>query len=393
MYIEDIIQKLHFSSITLNMFDSKIIASLYSQLCMGTAFTEKQANLAVGVLKKYKSKISMMLNQNISTFLDNPQFRHKFRNINNSKTIEVIDHEEFKKAIRVAFPYDDSLIAKFKKEKLNFHYTTWSPDEKAWIFSLHEKNILFLSSLIDDFNFTADEEFLLYVKQIKQINENVEKYIPMIIKDQDSYILKNTHQTIQSYLGKDLILSLFEARKRGIFVWDDNIDYELDMCSEDLVVKRFLKCQNTNNFVVNLDESLLSSVSTIVKNLLPCLIVIPGGSEFEILEKNINLFKTIGINTKDMSVMFRLSNETDKKFNNYVKNNNLNNPIDNNTKIVFVSNNIPKPLIESRINFESVLNYNFYSPHYKLRDFIINHHNVINIVENAQQRRLNFGIV
>lgn len=393
MYIEDIIQKLYFSSINLNIFDSKIIASLYSQLCMGTNFTEKQANLAVSVLKKYKSKISLILNQNISTFLDNPQFRHKFRNINTSKTIEIIDHAEFKKAIRVSFPYDDSLISKFKKEKSNFHYATWSPDEKAWIFSLHEKNILFLSSLIDEFNFVADEEFVSYSEQIKQINQHVENHIPMLVKDRDNYVLKNVHPTIQGILGNNLIVSLFEARKRGIFVWDDTIDYELDMCCEDLVVKRFLKCQNTNDFMVNLEESTLSSVSTIVKNLLPCLIIIPGGSELEILEKNFDLLKHIGIDSQHISVMFRLSNETNKEFNDFVKKNSLNNPIDTNTKIVFVSNNIPKPLLESRINFESVLNYNFYSPHYKLRDFIINHHNVINIVENAQQRRLNFGIM
>lgn len=393
MYIEDIIQKLYFSSVNLNIFDSKIIASLYSQLCTNIHFTEKQANLAVNILKKYKPKVSSLINQDVTPFLNNPQFKNKFRNININKTINIIDHVEFKRAIKVSFPYDEGLITKFKKEKTNFHYATWSPDDKAWIFILHEKNIVFLSSLINEFNFVADEEFMLYASQVKQIKENFENYIPMIIKDVNDYKLKNVHQKIQKNLGKDLITSLFEARKYGIFVWDDVVDYELDMCDEDLVVKRFLKCQDTQNFTVNLEESSLYSLNSIIKNLLPCLVIIPGGSELSILEKNYELFKKMMIDDLDMSVMFRLSNESNKEFNEFVKKNSLNNPINKNTKIVFVSNNIPKPLLESRINFESVLNYNFYSPHYKLRDFITSHHNVINVVENAQQRRLNFGIM
>ena len=47
------------------------------------------------------------------------------------------------------------------------------------------------------------------------------------------------------------------------------------------------------------------------------------------------------------SVLFRLDNDADgAEFNQYIKRNNLNNLVDNNTKIVYISNNkIPKPML------------------------------------------------
>ena len=52
------------------------------------------------------------------------------------------------------------------------------------------------------------------------------------------------------------------------------------------------------------------------------------------------------VDTKDQSVLFRLSNEVGASFNEYVKENNLNNWVDKNTKIVYISNEkLPKLLI------------------------------------------------
>lgn len=393
MFIEDLIQKLCHSSINLNLFDKKFVLSLYNQLNSGIFFTEKQAKLALTVLKKYKIKLSIELNQDILLFLENPQYRHAFRQINLYKTIEIVNYKNSKRVIKVSFPYDENLISKFKKEKLNFHHAFWDPDEKSWIFELHEKNLLFLSTLVNEFNFIGDDEFINYIDQINKITSNVENYIPMVVKDGDLYVLKNVHPIIQGTLGNTLISSLFEARKKGIFTWSDDIETEIENSNEYIVVKRFLKSHNNKEFTINLEETPLQHISSIVKNLFPCFVIIPGGSELDVLKKNYEFFESIGINRSNMSVLFRLSNKTDKEFNDYVRNQQLNNPLDDNSKVIYISNNIPKTYLESRININSVLNYSLYTPHYKLRDFIVNQHNVINILEIAQQRRLNFGIV
>ena len=56
------------------------------------------------------------------------------------------------------------------------------------------------------------------------------------------------------------------------------------------------------------------------------------------------------IANEDMSVMFRMDNKDNDsvEFNRYIKEYNLNNPVDKSTKIVYISNNkVPKPLLTS----------------------------------------------
>ena len=52
----------------------------------------------------------------------------------------------------------------------------------------------------------------------------------------------------------------------------------------------------------------------------------------------------------------RLDNEYNSNFNQYIKDNNLNNSLDKSTKVVYIrSNKIPKPLLKLNWNANSVL--------------------------------------
>jgi hypothetical protein len=122
-------------------------------------------------------------------------------------------------------------------------------------------------------------------------------------------------------------------------------------------------------------------------------VIIPSENETASVTKNVEFFNSIGIDNSNMNVLFRLPTETDKNFNDYVKNNGLNSPISNNTKVVFISTKIPKTILGNKLEFNSVLNYNYYNAHYKIRDFLKNKVNVINILDRGSQRRLNFAIM
>jgi len=76
--------------------------------------------------------------------------------------------------------------------------------------------------------------------------------------------------------------------------------------------------------------------------------------------------------------MFRLEKQSDlQNCNKFIHDNSLNNPIDENTKFIFVSVKIPKPLIESNTDFDLIINFGLNSSHFTLQQFIKNHHNVI----------------
>ena len=68
-----------------------------------------------------------------------------------------------------------------------------------------------------------------------------------------------------------------------------------------------------------------------------------------------NAFRGFIPNT-ECSVLMRLDNEYNSNFNQYIKDNNLNNSLDKSTKVVYIrSNKIPKPLLKLNWNANSVL--------------------------------------
>ena len=125
----------------------------------------------------------------------------------------------------------------------------------------------------------------------------------------------------------------------------------------------------------------------------PTLVIIPGGNELATLTASYEFFKSMDIKNTDMSVMFRLPSETHEIFNNFVKFNELNSPIRNETKIIFVSSKLPKPVLNSKIKFHSILNLGYNNVHYSLRDYVGNHENVMFYSKIKDQRNVNFGYV
>ena len=125
----------------------------------------------------------------------------------------------------------------------------------------------------------------------------------------------------------------------------------------------------------------------------PVLFVIPGGTEFEKLEMCHEFLKTLNINNEEISVLFRLPKDTGEKFNNFVKEQKLNSPISEKTKAVFISNKVPKTIIESNIHFNAIVSFNFFNIHYSIRNLLKWHSNVIQMTEKKQQKELNFVLM
>ena len=125
----------------------------------------------------------------------------------------------------------------------------------------------------------------------------------------------------------------------------------------------------------------------------PCLFVIPGGHELKKLSQAYEFLKMLGIPDEQQSVMFRLDSNIDKNFNNFVKETGLNSPITENTKVVFISSKIPKPVLKSNLKFNSVINMGFGGVHYSIRDYVGNHENLVYYTEKKLQKEFDFVIV
>jgi len=386
MYIEDLLHTLMYSVKT-NRYDSTLVQSFYEQInYKNLGFTEKQSVIMLKISKAYKQQINTHLGKDITALLDNPQFKFSIRTISMVKHISVIPNTNNTKFILVKFPYDETLVKDIKSVRHKFISAEWNQDEKAWIFSLEGATVEYFSTYVISKGFTADAEFLEYMKQALEITNNVEKYAPMLTIDQEMPKIINISAHVPQPTSMDIVQSLFEARRVGVNTWDHLVDEALSESNESVIVKDFIKSDISEAFSINLEENSILELKPIVKNLLPCIVTVPGGNELTKAQQALELLKAVGIENHEISVLFRLPSENGGDFNKFVKEEKLNSPVSETTKVVILSGKLPKPLFESELKFNCVLNFNFYNVHYTLANFMKNKHNVINVLADKKQK-------
>jgi hypothetical protein len=383
MYIEDLLSELMYSVKT-NRYDLTLVQSFYEQInYKNLGFTEKQSVIMLKMLKAYKHQINAHLGKDITPLLDAPLFKYKIRTISMVKHISTHISE---KTIKVKFPYEEKLVNEIKKVKTEFSMAEWQADEKLWIFSLEDKVINFFSSWIERYSFTADTEFKNFTSQIEAITSNIEQHIPMLTYDGKNTKYSNVHSSVPELTSDNILTSIFEARRAGITTWDSNVDNALDTCNKNEIVKNFIKSDPSDNFSINLEENSILELKTIVQNLLPCIVTVPGGNELAKMQQALELLKEIGIENQEISVLFRLPSENGGDFNKFVKEEKLNSPVSETTKVVILSGKLPKTVFQSELKFNCVLNFNFYNVHYTLANFMKNRHNVINVLADKKTK-------
>lgn len=378
---------------TINPYDEKMVSSFHDQIAKGNGFTDKQAALAVKILSRQVSKITQILGQDAAPFIDNPTFRLTKRVVNNSKRITVVDHPQYTKAVKLEFPFNEDLVNKIRQGRSSLNYAQWDKDEKSWFLSLDERSIQFILENIVSPDFFVEEEFKEYIAQVTDIKQNFEKYVPTVKFDGKTIFFNNVSEKVPQPNTTNMVEALFLARKAGIYTWDESIDSIMQHTEIDPVVKKFLDSAPDEKFELLLDANSIFSIKEIVQFLTPSIFVIPGGTELEKVKTSVELLKSIGVDNSEISILFRLPKETGENFNKFVKDNQLNGPVTEKTKAVFISSKVPKPIVESPIKFNSVVNFNFYAVHYTIREFLKNHHNVVYILDKKPQRNLNFAIL
>lgn len=398
MYIEDIIDKLvGFSAwaiknppVSFTPYDSKLLFSFCEQLNRGNGLTEKQALTVERILGNYAGQISTYLTTDIRPFLETPQYKLGKRVINPSKSVKLVEREDHSWYIQVMFPYDEVLVDHIKayrkayvSSRMNYspwNFDTsisWNPSERSWNFSLYEEHVDWVYNNLKNSNFEFDEKFVNFARDIKQIKENMDQYVPMVTFEGDHFNFVNVHKNIPQPTSTDVLQVLFDAKKYGISTWDDAIETALNDKSINHFTRKVLR-ENTGTPLPKNGESITGTdlVDTI-HYMDKVLITIPGGSELHTLTEVHTYLLNSGYTSDQMSVLFRLDSSSGTMCNEYVRSHNLNNPISDDIKIFFISGKVPKPLISSGVAFDVILNLGSNSAHYTQKNLVKNHHCVI----------------
>jgi hypothetical protein len=393
MNIEDLILALTYTAIRLNPWDEKLVYSFSDQIGRGNGFTEKQSVLALKIINRHSADLSSHLKKDVSSFLKNPVFRLPIRQISSSKKLTVVPSPVFGKSIRAIFPYNEKIVHSIRENKEKIGNAIWDKDNKCWEFPLNEASLQFLMEMSANEQFEVDENFKDLEIQTKNIISNMENYVPMLVIEDKVPKLKNCHSSVPELTETDLMTSIFEARKRGIFAWDETIAAFINSDEVHPTTRKLLQSDAGEKLEINSQENEISCIEDIIKYLRPCLFIIPGGSEYENLKFAHQFLTSIGIKNKNMSVMFRLPNESHKSFNDFVKENELNSPISDDTEIIFISGKLPKPVLKSGIKFHSVINLGYNNVHYSMRDFVARHENLVFYSTAKEIRRATIGFM
>lgn len=390
MYIEDLIQELVKMWNIVNDADMNIVASFNDQIFNDIGFTEKQSVLALRILNRYEKSLSLKLKINVSKFLENPNYRLKIRKSVVSQSIEIIEGN----IISVKFPYNEDNIKNIREFKIKDSLgasVVWSKEHTAWHFPLSEQSIKFLMDMCNTETFTFCEQFQNYVDNVETIIDNMANYAPMLAIDDGELKILNSPKNMPKIDTDNILEALFQARNFGVPLWDDNIDLYINSSDVDKTVSRFLKNDAAESFQIDPTESGISALKTIIKYSGPTLVIVPGGSEYDKTKLMVDILQDIGIPEKNMSVLFRLPTETGRIFNDFVKNRGLNGPISPETKVVFISAKLPKPLLKSGVKFNTIINMGYSMAHYTLKEYTKNHQNFINFGAKIKAQGFDFG--
>ena len=384
-YIEDIILHIRHSFWTVSSNDSvfindeSFVLSVADQFDKGNYLTEKQRDAVIKILKKYNRVFTTTYALDIDENIRNPIFKYPPRTIPQDKTITIEEgaRDRFPR-IKIQFPYNPTIVTDIKKYKslchpLDKNFIDWDPGTKCWYFGLTELNILYLENYYNNFGFSADEKYVKWLAEIKDISNNLENYIPILDFKNGKFFYRNASSKVPVLNTSDIIEAIYHSKKYGIFCWSDDIKKELDNANLNPILYAYLNgTLSPNTKVKNLDD--IKELILLSDNVL---FIIPGGSELEHLKITHNFLKNLKIEDSQMTTLFRLESSFGAMCNSYIKENKLNSTLSDETRYVFISGKVPRPLLESKKNFDLVVNLGVNSAHYNLQNLTRYHYNTI----------------
>ena len=336
-------------NIELKKQDQYLIRSLAKQVLMDVGLTDKQVNLARKKLDEYRSDLDR---SDIDTQYAKQNIDLPIRYLDRSRWIRFENSDEGIK-ICVRFLYAKKLINALEnvKKYIPTDQADYNAESKTWRFDYSESNLYEIVKAFEKYNFEIHQDVRQLYEQLCELNPN--DVVPGVYEGTIKNIPNNAVQFLKQEIGevdRDHNLVLYKDRsiKYGLHYFDS------DMLANSLDHYSYLAGKIANRTVPNISiDNSVFSIESIVLALeelhrLPLLIVIPSQQPEIIVDLHKSL-KNI-IPPQDTSVMFRLDNTQEgRPLNDWIKDMDLNNPLDETTKIVYtLDNRIPKPVLNSQ---------------------------------------------
>ena len=350
------------------------------------AWTEKQARLALVILKRYLTKFQAY-GMDIKNLLDNPQYEDDFRVISFDKVIEKYTDDDNIDRIEMRFPYHKKVIQLIRcmkdKRGLPGMYALYDGEKKKWTFQHSDVTAYYLTLIAVryDFKFTDDSLLNDYEEIKKQVIGHRKPSARLIAGE---VVLDNAPESLQEYWNANL------RNKTALAQVDSLKNFNISTKGINVPTETMVghKIAHNNYHKLWIDSKGFSK-NEVVKGLIeldcfPLIMPVSGDIHMEEDVKEfwewMNAFKAHGVDLlnecswgfdvkepiykKDLDRFnsdrtYLLDNQKPQEFfENLYELHQMSKQfklINDNTKIIFVRNRIPRAMIKSKVKPQASL--------------------------------------
>ena len=184
--------------INLARYDVSVVASLAEQTgSMQNGYTDKQADLAVKIVSKYKRQLAQLATPvYLPDRLD--RFKHGIRKVDRTKTIKLSNGH-----LVIKFPFDTSTIDAAKKQgKEGRGYAHFDYDTKQWNLALTESNLNWAVTIGKSKDFEISPEILKLYEEMLQAETR--EYRIELVETESGFAITNAADSLIDYINEHI---------------------------------------------------------------------------------------------------------------------------------------------------------------------------------------------
>jgi len=250
------------SPISLARYDVKIVDSLAQQGFNNTAYTDKQAALAISLVLKYERQLSK-LGVDIGPVKTQPQFRIPLRVIDRSSRAWVEND-----IIKIKFPYMPDVIEKVREQnKTSCGRIQFNREDRVWEAALTEYNVNWAYTFCQAHKFDIDPALEKLMNLVLEAEKTPYK-IELTTDGVNELVINNASDALREYIkinlggfGTDNLLRLVDSAPI--------LGYTVSQMIEEVVIEaygtRFFSLCNNLDVKVDLDSRFSDIVAEIVR--------------------------------------------------------------------------------------------------------------------------------
>jgi hypothetical protein len=345
-------------NIRIDYNEKNLIKSLGRQVSNSLALTDRQLDLVLKKIEKYREGLEKN-GIDVDHILSNKPLRMPLRDIDRSQKVFISKQASSNK---------DVLVIKFNYSK---RFTEiWEEVQEKLIGTINEinahkeillteTNIFHVVGTLQNQEFDIDSDVLQLYEKIEKIWENPMNHVPYADIETDHVVVRNINKNCELWLSekfqdadrKNVLSYVNKLKHYGIYGKSSSLVSKINTAETDDLTRNIVSHTSTRFRItpsVHTFTDLLASIGNLEQ--YPILIVVD--EDKDVFRTVLNIYDELKntLDSKDINVFFRLDNGQPhhREFNQFVKDNGLNNYIGPQTKVVFISKNrIPKPLIKA----------------------------------------------